>query len=458
MLTAHHAFAATMSVSPSSGSYTVGQTITVSIRANTSGSAANTAEANVTYSTNTLDLTKVSQGSTFYLPAPGSPSKGVGTAYVGGGLPTPGYNGTAGVVGTLTFIAKAQGSAFVNISSGKVLLNDGLGTDALTSTSGAKFTIGPPAVGGVVVSSDTDPDPTLWYNDADVNLSWSRPDGAYGFSFILDQTANTVPDNTLDTTVTTSKTYDSLKDGTWYFHIKARRQDQTTFGPTVTFQINIDTMAPQAFDTKLVGEDPATLINQTPTVSFTSSDSGSGLDSYAIFLDGHLYRENAVSPFTFDRLPGGSHVIQVSAKDKAGNVTQSQLPIRVKNGPGVLSVLYKNVTVPVYWIVIFVFGLLILLVFLILALVRRRRGTSPEPEIKQIQADIDESLENLKAEISQKLLGLSAKSSEELFAKETAAAKELRSGIVKTRKKIDGKISRIRKNSRKSKNETSTPE
>src|SRR4051812_2411327 len=100
--------AATLYLSPSSGSYTVGQTITVTIRTNTQNQPVNTAETNIDYSTDTLSLSKVSQGSTFYLPAPGSPSKGSGTAYVSGGLPTPGYNGSSGVVGTLTFQARAQ--------------------------------------------------------------------------------------------------------------------------------------------------------------------------------------------------------------------------------------------------------------------------------------------------------------------------------------------------------------
>jgi len=151
--------AATLFLSPQTGSFSVGQTITVTVRTNTHGQDVNTAEANISYSIDTLTLTKVTQGSTFYLPAPGSPSKGAGTAYVGGGLPTPGYNGGSGLIGTLTFTAKAAGTANVTISSGKVLLNDGFGTDAYTGNTNSTFTI-TPATAKPTPTPTPSPEPT----------------------------------------------------------------------------------------------------------------------------------------------------------------------------------------------------------------------------------------------------------------------------------------------------------
>src|ERR1700682_3863786 len=87
------ALAATEYFTPSSGNFAVGTTFHVSVQVNTQGAAVNTAEANISFSTSTLQLVSVRQGSTFYLTSPGSPAKGSGTVYFGGGLPTPGYTG-----------------------------------------------------------------------------------------------------------------------------------------------------------------------------------------------------------------------------------------------------------------------------------------------------------------------------------------------------------------------------
>jgi hypothetical protein len=370
--------AASIYLSPGSGNFSVGQTITVTVRVNTQGEAANTAEANVTYSADTLELTRVAQGSTFFLPAPGSPSKGNSVAYFGGGQPTPGYTGSSGLLGTLTFRAKAVGTATVAVPSGKVLLNDGFGTDALDGTTGAQFTIAQAAqsIGNVVVTSTTHPDSSQSYTGKTVDLSWSRPTNAYGFSFELDQEADTVPDSVLDTTITTTKTYDNLADGVWYFHIRARSQDASSaFGPTTHFKININVaLAP------------------TPTPSPPSTATS------------------------------------------------------VETKTSFLSTLEKTISVPLYLILFFNFIFLFLLALLIWALFRRdKKASRGDLDVRQVQEEIDESLEDLKQEISQKLLGLSAKSSEELYEKETEVAKELRSGIVKTKDKIDKKISRLKK-------------
>jgi hypothetical protein len=438
--------AATLYISPSSGSYTAGQNFTVSVLTNSQNVAVNTAEANITYSTDTLELVSVKQGTTFFLSAPGSPTKGSGTAYIGGGLPTPGYTGSGGLVGTLTFTAKAQGTGTINIANGKVLLNDGFGTNALTTSSGSKFTIGPPAVGGVQVSSTTHPDSNNWYNKKQIDLSWARPNGAYGFSFEFNQSPNTVPDNELDTTVTTTKSYADVKDGIWYFHIKARRQDAGSFGGTTHFKISIDSVVPHNFDLKLVGEDQNELTTSTPTISFETKDDLSGIERYGILLDDDVYKESVTSPFTFDQISGGNRKITVVAYDKAGNQTQSEINIKVTGSSSFITLLKKTVEVPMYFILIFnILFLIFLAAFVFVFLKKKELRMATDPDIRQIQEEIDDSLENLKIQISQKLLGISAKSSEELFEKETAAAKDLRAGIVKTRKSIDKKISRIKK-------------
>ena len=135
--------AATLYITPEAGSFNFGSTFTLTVRTDTEGQAVNAAEASLGFPTDILELVKVSASPTFYLQVPGSPAKGNGTVYFGGGLPTPGYKGGSRVLGILTFRAIRKGQAAVRITAGKVLLNDGNGTDALAGIGQAQVTIVP---------------------------------------------------------------------------------------------------------------------------------------------------------------------------------------------------------------------------------------------------------------------------------------------------------------------------
>ncbi len=137
--------AATLTVTPPSASVTEGSTFSVSVRTDTQGQSVNVAEATVGFSTDTLEIVSVSAGSTFTLQTPGSPGKTATGAFFSGGIPS-GYTGSAGSVGRITFRAKKAGKGTISVTSGKVLLNDGSGTNVLNSTSGSVITITPKAV------------------------------------------------------------------------------------------------------------------------------------------------------------------------------------------------------------------------------------------------------------------------------------------------------------------------
>ena len=441
-LAAHKVSAASLYLTPSTGSYNVGSTITVTVKTNTAGEAVNTAEANLSYSATTLDLISVKQGSTFYLPAPGSPAKSGGSAYFGGGVPNPGYTGSAGNVGTMTFRAKAEGEATITITSGKVLLNDGFGTDALSDTSSAHFTIAagstapPPAsptgeMAAPVVASATHPDQSKWYPAASVALSWTRPAGAYGFSFDLDADEASVPDNTLETTITTTKTYPDLADGVYYFHIKARAQPSASaFGPVATFKISIDTAKPKSFDINLAGN----------TISYETTDDLSGIDHYEIWVDGSKYRDTTASSLALNDLTG-RHTVKVVAIDRAGNSQEQSLSADF----AAPNLFYRSLTVPMYAILLSGLLLLILLSWVVYLLSRKNKKQNSGVDIERIQDEIDASLEDLKLQISKKLNSLSEASTEDLVDKETVVAKDIRSGIINTKKQIDNKLRRARK-------------
>jgi hypothetical protein len=404
------ASAATLYLSPGSGNFGVGSTITVTVGTNTQGAAVNTAEARISFSSN-LELVSVKQGATFYLSSPGSPQKGSGTVYFGGGLPTPGYSGSSGVLGIMTFRARAEGVATVSVDSGKVLLNDGLGTDALTSSSSARYNITPPPVGAVSVTSDTHPNPDAWYTKKDVNFSWNRPSQAFGFSFDFDQDPNTVPDSTLDTTITTTKSYTDLKDGIWYFHIKARPESPSSgFGATTHFKIQIDTATPKAFDIKVAES----------TVTFEATDEGSGIDHYEISVDGKIVEPSATSPYTLFGLKNGDHQIAIKAYDKAGNSVESHATMNVHGVT--IGFFQRSLQVPMYMIAI---GLLLIVILFILVLWllmhKKRSRVGATGEMSKLQSELDE----LKAEY--------------------AAAASLNKKISKTKRNIENKLTKIKK-------------
>ena len=95
---------------------------------------------------------------------------------------------------------------------------------------------------------------------------------------------------------------------------------------TATRNVLVDTGAPAAFI-------PAANIsgwsnNNKPTITFSATDSGSGIDHYEIGVDGVTSSSRAVSPYTFTTaIAEGEHTVQVKAVDRAGNYTIGEVKV-----------------------------------------------------------------------------------------------------------------------------------
>ncbi|MDB5254932.1 MAG: hypothetical protein JWL92_308 [Candidatus Nomurabacteria bacterium] len=137
------AHAATLSLSPSGGSYAVGKTISVRVLVGSGGQSINAVSGVVSFSNDTLTLTGISKSGVITLWAQDPTYSNSSSSASFQGVILNGYSGGAGTVVTLTFRAKAEGAATVSISGSgsSVLLNDGKGTNVLSGTSGASFTI-----------------------------------------------------------------------------------------------------------------------------------------------------------------------------------------------------------------------------------------------------------------------------------------------------------------------------
>ncbi|HEY8745007.1 MAG TPA: L,D-transpeptidase family protein, partial [Chloroflexota bacterium] len=91
-----------------------------------------------------------------------------------------------------------------------------------------------------LVQSPTDPSPKVWYAGKDVTLSWTEPSGVdvSGYSYLVDQVATSNAPATVRTT-DDSVTLSDLKDGAWYFHVRAV-DASGQWGPTTTLQVKLD--------------------------------------------------------------------------------------------------------------------------------------------------------------------------------------------------------------------------
>jgi hypothetical protein len=335
-------YAATMYLSPASGTYAVGKTFTVNVVVSTPDQAANAYSGTVTYPKDKLEMTAIGKGGSIVSLWVQEPSFTSERASFEGVTFNPGYKGGAGRVVSFTFRAKAPGTAAVRFSSGAVLANDGSGTSILKGTGGATYTLTaptekpptPPPVEVVEVpgihpiTSNTHPDPEKWYAFNRATFLWNLQKGVTGVSFSVDQNPTSDP-GTASAGALSSTTVENIEDGVWYFHLRAR--NQTGWGAVSHFKFQIDTKKPDPF----IINEVITDVRERTTKSFTINalDSGSGIDHYEVALDNgaaetwvddgtHIYRI---------RVPGsGVHTLYAKVFDKAGNIAEASVQFTVE--------------------------------------------------------------------------------------------------------------------------------
>lgn len=327
------AASASLYLSPSSGSFLVGSTFTVSIFLNTEGNNINVVWAELEFPPEILQITSPTTGESFVsqwaIPPNYSNEKGV--ISFKGGVPE-GIATSAGLVSSITFRANASGRAIIKFrDESKVLLNDGQGTDILTNKINGQYQILVPAPEGPQVFSSTHPNPNIWYADSSPSFSWQKEAGVTDFSWTFDQNPNGRPDG-ISNGQTTMISFTDTRDGIWYFHLRQKRDD--VWGQTSTVAVKIDTTAPQEFEPKI--ETYSRLVGYQTMVYFESKDAASGIDHYEIGINDLSSSETfpsffseQVSPYKVPFNNAGKYVIIIKAIDKAGNYQESKSVLRV---------------------------------------------------------------------------------------------------------------------------------
>ncbi|MBU0597775.1 carboxypeptidase regulatory-like domain-containing protein [Patescibacteria group bacterium] len=328
--------AASLYLSPSSGSYTVGSSFSVSLGVNTDGVAINSAQATVSFPNDILEVSGVSSAGIFTLwPVTPTFSNATGTVTFAGGLPTPGYTGSAGTIITISFNTKVAGTANVTIGGGSVLANDGLGTNVLTSQGSGSYIVKAAAEpepepepepdldlpDALTITSSTHPEQSLWYAKADTEFEWNRQDGVVGFSYAFDDQPTTTPDRIRDGT-DTNASYTGTGDGIWYFHVRAQNEDG--WGSAGHYKVQIDTIPPLPFEIDLL--DGKRTTKTSPRLSFETTDETSGLHHYDLIVDNDQpigIDVGETTPYTLSELALGGHSVVALAYDQANNSSQA---------------------------------------------------------------------------------------------------------------------------------------
>jgi hypothetical protein len=317
--------AATISFTPATATLKTGELWSTMAQVNAT-EPVNSADLSVTFPADKLEATNVDTGSTVFgiVLFPPAIDNAAGTIRFRQTSPSP-FSGNGGKLGTITFKAKATGTAIVGVAPGaKIIANDGKGTNVFTSNANATLTIvtpPPPPSKAPTISSSSNPDQTAWYKNRTVAYSWSG--GMQGYNFTVDQSPNTeLATQSVGTMTTASTTL--AADGVWYAHV--RGLGGSGWSPTAHFRFQVDATPPAQFSAEVTPKGEITVL---PFITFFTTDITSGIGYYDVKVD----QEEPVrseNPYKVQRIGPGEHKVVVRAFDKAGNSVESRTGFVIK--------------------------------------------------------------------------------------------------------------------------------
>jgi len=332
--------AASLYFSPSTGSYNIGQTFSVSVYVSSTDQAMNAASGIISFPSDKLTVESLSKSGSIFTLWVQEPtfSNSAGTVNFEGIVLNPGFIGSAGKIITINFKTKAVGNILLTFSSGSVLANDGKGTNILARMGSGSYTvqteiITPPVEEYVppkktptapVVSSPTHPDSEKWYSNNNPKFTWEVPKDVTGVKLLVNRKPIAVPTEFYSEPIT-EKQLEDLDDGIWYFHIQL--QNKSGWGGISHFKLQIDTKPPLPFNIEVKEGKETT--NPQPTLVFEATDEISGIDYYEVKIDQEPSIKTKEKEYKIPPQALGAHTIIVKAVDKAGNETLAMTEINI---------------------------------------------------------------------------------------------------------------------------------
>ncbi|HEC66751.1 MAG TPA: hypothetical protein ENI23_15865 [bacterium] len=407
---------ASIYLSPSQGTFEVGGTFDASFFVSTGEEDVTEIGMDISFPSDKLQLVESNlEGGSFVETwiSPPQVDNVNGTSSLQGEVAPPGINTTSGLIIKYTFRVKAPGEAIINVlSTSSVLANNGEKTDILSFYGRGVFQLDLAASGGPIITSNTHEDINRWYRDNNPNLSWSvqnsesgQSRGSSEYSWSFDQDSQGVPDNEIDG-VQTSASYEDIKSGIWYFHVKARTDGVWT--KTSHYSVRIDNSAPLSFV-------PAVEITEegggnSYLISYSTTDKHSGVDYYDVKLERirSADEENATfieepGPWQLSELEPGRHRVIVRAYDKAGNWSEAEVIFNTNQGLFGGGVVLGTLFIP-WWLLLF---LLVVLAPSLVILYRFAGRTMGDPSsqiakyVNSIQNRLGRSRAKLRANIEE---------------------------------------------------------
>ncbi len=349
VLSSTSAQAATLKLNADAASVSAGDTITLNIVLNSEGVAVNNAEATISFPVDLLDILSISKSGSIFSLWVEEPyfSNTTGVITLNGGVPTPGFNGSNGPVVSIVAKAKKKGQAEFVFSNASVRANDGLGTDVLSSKQGKIITIvdkekpapvpvvepvtevkpSPVSTVALQINSPTHPNQDQWYKDVDPLFRWDVDGSVDAVQTAIDNTPRGNPRVTYSPAVE-EKLVKNLKDGIWYFKVRARTDG--VWGPVSTYITRVDTTSPVKKEVTFTYDDTKKVL----AINSRITDETSGLDRYEIFINGVLIETVPALDFVNGaynlkyKTPGDS-VVRLVAIDHAGNSIDATGTFRV---------------------------------------------------------------------------------------------------------------------------------
>jgi hypothetical protein len=349
---------AALSFSPESGSFAVGKSFSVKvILASGGGAGVNAADGTVSFDSSIMTVSSVTkEGSVFNLwTSEPTYSNSNGTITFSGGSPSA-YTRSGGTVVAITFNAKKAGTGQLSFSSASVLAADGQGTNVLSETKKANFTITAAAapepkpvekpkeepaqtpVGssepgtlnlGVELTSPTHPDPEKWYNNRNPEIRWKLPPDVKGVSISLNNQPTGNPPTASEGLIE-SKRFEDVGDGVSYVHFRIQAQSGS-WSQTINRKVQVDTTPPDPLDIEVQQADR----NLSPKLVLRTGDRTSGLDRYEIKVgdrDVHVIPVDRLTDNTYQVEPllPGRQKVTVKALDRANNGVEASKEFEIE--------------------------------------------------------------------------------------------------------------------------------
>jgi len=340
---------ASLYLDPATGTYPIGEPMTVEVRINTGGTNVGTADASVSFDPADLEFVAVSDDSSIFDTILVDSGRVPGRVDVSGFINRgrPAFAGDDGLMAVLTFVPLRNVATELRFASAAATpplsLQASVGdlTNVLTNLQAATYTLVPreqvPAVAAVAYASEPaefeiTPLPVPdgeWFGSSTVKLSWSLPSGVAEMRTTVSSDPNATPDTEYPIPVS-SVELTGIPDGTNYFLLQFKYGSE--WATPIRYDLKVDTEPPSYVIVKEKDRSDGT----DPRVGFVveGSDAQSGVAYYEVGVDGAtpvLWEKPENDTYYPEGLNPGEHVLTVVAYDEAGNSTTIDTTFLVKS-------------------------------------------------------------------------------------------------------------------------------